>query len=102
MKKELYTVIIYLEAKPDKVDELTKVLIGAVKMNRKIDGCIDYRLHQSLDHPTQFVFYENWRDKETHLFHAKEPEVQELMAKINPLLAKPFQVVFGKELAAAS
>ena len=55
------TLIAYLHAKPEKRDELLKVLHSFVKPSRAEPACVDYHLHVSNDDPNLFVFYENWR-----------------------------------------
>jgi hypothetical protein len=53
------TLIAYLHAKPEKRDELLKVLHSFVKPSRAEPACVDYHLHVSNDDPNLFVFYEN-------------------------------------------
>jgi quinol monooxygenase YgiN len=55
------TVIAHLHAKPEKRDELLKLLHGFVEQSRREQGCVDYHLHVSDSDPNVFVFYENWR-----------------------------------------
>ena len=52
------TLIAYLHAKPEKRDELLKVLHSFVKPSRAEPACVDYHLHVSNDDPNLFVFYE--------------------------------------------
>jgi len=63
------TLIAYLYAKPEKRDELLKILHGFVKPTRDELGCVDYHLHVSDEDPNLFIFHENWR---TH----KEPRLR--------------------------
>ncbi len=62
--KKGYTIIAFLEAKPKKIDELKQALLASVEPSRKESSCVEYRLHQDLDNPALFVFYEIWRCKE--------------------------------------
>jgi len=55
------TLIAYLHAKPEKRDELLKILQSFVKPSRAEAACVEYHLHVSNDDPNLFVFYENWR-----------------------------------------
>ena len=45
------TLIAYLHAKPEKRDELLKVLHSFVKPSRAEPACVDYHLHVSNDDP---------------------------------------------------
>ena len=58
------TLIAYLHAKPEKREELLKILLSLVKPSREEADCIDYHLHVSNDDPNLFIFYENWRSRE--------------------------------------
>lgn len=49
-----------LTSKPGMKDNLNKVLQQMVAPSRKEEGCITYDLHQSLDDPGTFTFYEVW------------------------------------------
>ena len=57
------TLIAYLHAKPEKREELLKVLHSFVKPSRAEPACVDYHLHVSNEDPNLFVFYENWRTR---------------------------------------
>jgi quinol monooxygenase YgiN len=58
------TLIAHLHAKPEKRDELLKLLQSFVKPSRAESACVEYHLHVSNDDPNLFVFYENWRTRE--------------------------------------
>ena len=59
------TLIACLHAKPEKREELLKILHSLVKPSRAEPACVDYHLHVSNDDPNLFVFYENWRSTST-------------------------------------
>jgi quinol monooxygenase YgiN len=50
-------------AKKGKEKELEAQLRGLVGPSRKDQGCLSYDLHQSLDDPAVFFFYETWESK---------------------------------------
>ena len=52
------TLIAYLHAKPEKRDELLKILQSFVKPSRAESACVEYHLHVSNDDPNLFVFPE--------------------------------------------
>jgi quinol monooxygenase YgiN len=57
------TLIAYLHAKPEKREELLKVLHSFIKPSRAEPACVDYHLYVSNDDPNLFIFYENWRTR---------------------------------------
>jgi quinol monooxygenase YgiN len=84
--RTLVTVIGRMAALPGKEQELREQLEGLVEPTLAEDGCINYDLHQGIDDPTQFVFYENWRSPghlETHLANS---HIAEFAAKLDEYL----------------
>ena len=57
---EVLTVIAHARAKPGKEERAREILLALVAPTRLEHGCIDYVLHQSVENPSLFVFYENW------------------------------------------
>lgn len=58
-----------LTSKPGMKDNLNKVLQQMVAPSRKEEGCITYDLHQSLDDPGTFTFYEVWESEKAIQAH---------------------------------
>ena len=67
------TVIACFYARPEKRQELEKILQEFVVQTRQEPGCIDYHLHQSDDDPNVFVFYENWRSLTIGISTTEDP-----------------------------
>ena len=67
------TLIAYLHAKPEKREELLKLLQSFVEPSRSEPACVDYHLHVSNDDPNLFVFYENWRTRKELDEHLRHP-----------------------------
>ncbi len=97
MTKQL-TMMVVLEAKPEKAAELAAMLDFVTKASRDEDYCIDYRLHRSLENPNQFVLYEVWKSAELHELQFEKPYIKCFMAKAEELLAKPFQAISAEEI----
>ena len=93
-----YTVIIILEAKPGKEEELKYALMNVIKPSRAEKTCLEYRLHQDHNNPAQFILYENWENKEAHQEQFRKPYIIELVKHIGDLLAKPYQAYTAQEL----
>ncbi len=58
--RELLTVVAYMKAAPGKRDELRKELEALIDPTAAEDGYVNYDLHQGVEDPDTFVFYENW------------------------------------------
>jgi len=93
-----HTVMIVLEAKPEKNIELKQALIDVIKPSRTEKGCLEYRLHQDVNNINQFILYENWESKEAHQEQFQKPYIINLANQMDGLLAKPYQVFFAHEI----
>ena len=88
------TLIAYLHAKPEKRDELLKVLHSFVKPSRAEPACVDYHLHVSNDDPNLFVFYENWRTRKELDEHLQTPILTSFWSRRFDLLQKDVDIQF--------
>lgn len=93
-----HTVIVVLEAKPGKETALKNELLKVMAESRKEKTCIEYRVHQDVNNPTQFVLYENWTSVEDHAKQFKKSYILEFAGKLEDLLAKPYLAVAAKML----
>lgn len=98
MEKQ-HTVIIVLEAKPGKEAELKDALEAVAEPSRLESTNIEYRLHQGLENPRQFILYENWQSKEKHLLQFEKPYINKLVNQLEGLLEKPYEAYFAEEIA---
>jgi quinol monooxygenase YgiN len=70
MTNKALVVVATLKAKAGKAPELRKVFEELERHSRKEEGCIKYDLHQSIDDPDTFLFYEIWTGEEALALHA--------------------------------
>lgn len=96
--KNAYTVVCIVEAKQGKESELKQALMKVVEPSRNESTCLEYRLHQDLNNPAQFVLFENWISKEAHQQQFQKPYIVELIGKLEGLLAKPYICSFAQEI----
>lgn len=94
MKGKNYTIIVFFKAKSGKEKLLKEFLISITSIALKNHGCIKHDLHQSINDPTAFMFYETWISKDAHTRHTDRPEVQEWRANLNDFLAVPYDASF--------
>jgi quinol monooxygenase YgiN len=86
------TIIGTVVAKPEKRDELARILAAQVAPTRAESGCINYDFHYDKSDPNIFVFYENFVSKEALEDHLKKAHLKPLMDRLDELLAKPVDI----------
>ena len=74
MEKQL-PIIVKFEVKPDKIDFVKAELFKILEPTRNEDGCIQYDLHQDLENPSIFMFYEIWETTDLWKAHDSMPHV---------------------------
>lgn len=93
-----HTVIVILEAKIGKENELEQVLQEVATPSRSEETCLEYRLHRSTENPAQFILYENWQSQEKHQKQFTKPYIINLAEKLKDLLTKPYQAISAIEI----
>ena len=79
-------VILRLAAKPDKVDELKRILLDLAGPTRKEPGCLSWEIFQNRADPCDFTFVEEWASDAALDAHWATPHVQDALARGVPLL----------------
>lgn len=85
-RRDLLTVIAYMRAAPGKQDELRQALEALVGPTGQEQGHVNYDLHQSLEDPDLFLFYENWESGADLDAHLAAPHLAAFAARIPELL----------------
>ena len=85
-RRDLLTVIAFMRAAPGKRDELRAALEALVEPTSQEEGYINYDLHQSLEDPDRFFFYENWESDADLDAHLDAPHLRDFAARIPELL----------------
>jgi quinol monooxygenase YgiN len=86
---EIVTVIAHARAKPGEQERAREILEELVGPSRAEEGCINYDLHQSVEHPDLFVFHENWTSLDVLEAHAKSAHIQRFRKKLSEILEEP-------------
>lgn len=86
------TVVARFKAKKGMEDALKKELMGLLGPGRADEGCIGYNLHQAVDDPTLFLFYENWQSRELLEKHSVRPHLVAFRERAKELLAEPSEL----------
>lgn len=84
MSSETLVVIAIVKAKPEKVDELHKLLADLVAPTLTEEGCIRYEMNVSEDGLT-FVFTEQWTTTPLWEAHMETPHLLNLKARMDEL-----------------
>ena len=85
-RSDLLTVVAYMRAAPGKRDELRAALEKLVDPTCQEKGYVNYDLHQGIEDPDRFFFYENWESGEHLDAHLAPPHLVEFAARIPELL----------------
>ena len=85
-RRDLLTVIAYMKAAPGKTDELRTALEGLIAPTTAEDGCVNYDLHEAVEEPGTFFFYENWEGAEQLDAHLATPHLVQFAGRIEELL----------------
>jgi quinol monooxygenase YgiN len=99
MKTKPITVVARLRAMSGKEEELRQVLLDMIAPSRKDAGCISYDLHQSPEHKSCFLFFENWETKEHLDKHLTTSHLKAFNAKSPNLLAEPPQITLWERIS---
>lgn len=91
-----HCVMVILEAKQDKKEQLKEELLKVAALSRKEKACISYTVHQDINNNAQFALYEKWTSKEDHAQQFSKPYILEFGNKLEDLLEKPYVYLMGK------
>ena len=84
--RDLLTVIAYMKAAPGKEDELREGLLALVEPTSLESGHVNYDLHESIEDPGRFFFYENWESGKHLDAHMQTPHLVDFAGRIGELL----------------
>lgn len=80
------TIVAKVTAKSDAIEEVKAELLKMIAPTRMEQGCIEYRLHQDIENPTVFVFYENWENTACFEQHINSPHFKEYVTAVSDLI----------------
>ncbi len=85
-RRDLLTVIAHMRAKPGKEDELRSALQALVEPTTKEKGYVNYDMHEAVNEPGLFYFYENWESEADLDAHLAAPHLVEFAGRLDELL----------------
>ena len=83
---DLLTVVAYMRAAEGKTEELRAALEALVHPTSQEDGYVNYDLHQGVEDPRFFAFYENWVSGEHLDAHLAAPHLVDFASRMGDLL----------------
>ncbi|WP_295700894.1 putative quinol monooxygenase [Lapillicoccus sp.] len=84
--RELLTVVAYMRAAEGKTEELRAALEALIEPTSREEGYVNYDLHQGVEDPSFFTFYENWLSGEHLDAHLATPHLVEFADRAGDLL----------------
>lgn len=81
------TITAILKAHAGKENDLRQALDEVIPPSRQEEGCLTYVLHESIDAPGTFVFYEKYRDETAFNHHINSAHYQTYRKRAETLLA---------------
>ena len=84
--RNLLIVIARMRAKAGKEQELREALEGLIEPTTKEKGYVNYDLHQGVEDPRWFFFYENWDSAEDLDAHLQAPHLVEFAGRLDEFL----------------
>ncbi|MGI9552064.1 MAG: putative quinol monooxygenase [Aurantibacter sp.] len=69
MSDQQLTITASILAKPGKRELVKQSLLNLIPPTLAEEGCLNYDLHEDLENPDRFFFYENWATRQYWLNH---------------------------------
>ncbi len=91
MKSQL-SVTARVRAKRGMESRVREECLALVAPSRGEKGCINYDLHQSIDDPALFLFYENWESREDLERHLETAHALRFDERTEGMLAEPEEI----------
>lgn len=85
-RRDLLTVIAFMKAAPGKREQLRQALEALVEPTSREKGYVNYDLHQGVEDPDQFFFYENWESGDDLDAHLAASHLTEFAGRIPDLV----------------
>lgn len=67
------TIVATVKSLPGAEKKVQRELVGLVGATRAEEGCLEYRLHNSIENSATFLIYENWESRQLWENHMASP-----------------------------
>ncbi|MFH6604901.1 putative quinol monooxygenase [Maribacter algicola] len=75
MNDRQLTITASIVAKPGKREPVKQSLLNLIPPTLAEPGCMNYDLHQDIENPDRFFFYENWKTRQHWLDHNESAHI---------------------------
>lgn len=75
MSNQQLTITASILARPGKRELVKQALLNLIPPTLAEEGCLNYDLHEDLENPDHFFFYENWATRQHWLNHNNSPHI---------------------------
>lgn len=75
-------IVAILQAKVEFIDEVTAAVKEVVAPSRQEVGNLQYDLHEEIDKPGAFVFFERWKNQAALTEHEQSPHFKRLISSL--------------------
>lgn len=82
-----FTLLVHLQVKKGQEKAMLDAARPAVAATLKEKGCLAYELHQDLEDPTRFVFYERWKSAEALKEHLGAAHTKKLLGSLSKVIS---------------
>jgi quinol monooxygenase YgiN len=82
-----FTLIVHVQVKEGEEKAMLEAAKPAVAATLKEKGCLAYELHQDLEDPTKFVFYERWKSVEALRDHLGAAHTKKLLGAVGKIVS---------------
>jgi quinol monooxygenase YgiN len=82
------TVVATVVAKQECVEAVKAELLKLVAPTRLEAGCLEYTLHQDIDDPCLFIFYETWENEAALADHMNSPHFRAYINAVEGMIAE--------------
>lgn len=83
MNTEKLTIVANIVAKQGKHELVKTELSKLLAPTRAEAGCINYDLHQDNENPHQFLYFENWVNREEWLAHMETSHIKAYLVAVD-------------------
>ena len=95
-EEQKITFVAKIKSKSGREAQVKSELLKLIQPTRAEAGCLSYDMHESLDEPGLFLFYENWKTKKHIDAHFETLHVRSILAAVSDLLASPPELTSWK------
>lgn len=85
-------VVARFTARPECIEALRTLLVGALEPTRRESGCIRYELLQNAADPADFTFVEEWADDAAFNAHLETPHLKAVLERYPSLVTAALDV----------